>query len=40
MIRDGGKDYGRFPLVFMQTGYDTLDPAIGRMRDLRLGPFR
>jgi hypothetical protein len=40
MIRDGGKDYGRFPLVFTHNNYDRIDTAIGRMRDLRLGPFR
>ena len=40
MIRDGGNDYGRFPFVFSHGDYDRIEPAIGRMRDLRLGPFR
>jgi hypothetical protein len=40
MIRDGGKDFGRFPQVFIPNDYDRTDTAIGRMRDLSLGPFR
>jgi hypothetical protein len=40
MIRNGGKDYGRFPMVFTHDHYDIVDTTIGRMRDLKMGPFR